>query len=111
MSLAAGGPGTCTFTNTKHATLTINKTAVGGNGSFAYTTSGGGLGSFSPITTCGGTGGSGALDVPSAKLRVMFVTATSQSGWDLTTIACTGSATVAIGTGQGAGFNQGTSAG
>src|SRR5437764_491599 len=37
------------YTNTKHASLTVNKTAVGGDSSFSYTTSGGGLGSFSPI--------------------------------------------------------------
>src|SRR5438094_813994 len=28
----------CTYTNTKHASLTINKTAVGGDDSFGYST-------------------------------------------------------------------------
>src|SRR5207237_535780 len=60
VTIGAGNTPSCTFTNTKQASLTINKTAVGGDGTFPYTTSGSGLSGFS-ITTSGGSGSHGAV--------------------------------------------------
>src|SRR5438876_554859 len=40
VTVAAGDTPTCTFTNTKHASLTISKSSLGGTATFSYTTSG-----------------------------------------------------------------------
>src|SRR5205823_5754604 len=106
-TLAAGKTLSCSFTNTKHATLTLNKTSVGGDGSFAFTSSGGGLGSFSPIATLSGSGSSGPIDVTAANLGTKYVTESGQTGWDLTGIVCSGTASYRIGTGQGVSFANG----
>src|SRR5438552_3961431 len=91
----------CSFTNTKHASLTLNKTSVGGDGSFAFTGSGGGLGSFSPSATVSRAGRSFPTRRSSDLLGTKYVTESGQSGWDLTGIVCSGTASYRIGTGQG----------
>src|SRR5439155_1505109 len=102
----------CTFTNSKGASLTVNKSAVGGDGIFAYTTSGSGLSGFS-ITTSGGSGSHGAVAFSTAQFGDKYATETPlPAGWAITNIACTAvGATVAIGTGQGGSFAQGASSG
>src|SRR5207245_628728 len=47
ITVGAGETPTCTFTNTKHASLTISKSSLGGTATFSYTTSGTGLSNFS----------------------------------------------------------------
>ncbi|HJY98616.1 MAG TPA: SdrD B-like domain-containing protein [Patescibacteria group bacterium] len=47
IELAAGETVTCTFTNTQRGHIIVNKTTVGGNGSFDFTTSGTGYSGFS----------------------------------------------------------------
>src|SRR5207244_1255131 len=100
-TLGAGDTVSCTFTNTKHATLTINKTSVGGDGSFPFVTTGSGAGGWSPIVTSGGTGSSLARDLDSTQFGDKYIKESTPSGWDLTGISCTatGLGSYAIGTG------------
>src|SRR5439155_981407 len=80
-TLTAGKTLSCTFTNTKHASLTLNMISLGGDGSFAFTGSGVGPGALSTIATTGGSGSSGAIDVTAANLGTKYVTESGQTGW------------------------------
>ncbi len=114
VSLTAGEDVTCTFTNTATASLAIQKQTIGGTATFGYTVSGTGLSPFSRNTaTQGNPTTEAAVDFSGTQLAdAKYVTETSLTGWTLTDIACTANgATIAIGTGQGASFAQGTSAG
>jgi hypothetical protein len=56
ITIAAGGAATCTYTNSKQGTITIIKHTNGGDGTFAFTTSGvAPLGGGFNLTTSGGT--------------------------------------------------------
>jgi CSLREA domain-containing protein len=78
----AGETVTCTYTNRKRGRVVVQKSAVGGDGTFSYT---GGLGSF-PITTSGGTG-SQVFDVVPGVYTVTEVTP-PPTGWDFVGVAC-----------------------
>src|SRR5205823_3493491 len=98
----------------KHASLTITKSAQGGNGTFNFTGSGTPVpGTFS-ITTASGSGSYGPVDISSGQFSTAkYVTEMAPpTGWTLGGISCIANgATVAIGTGQGASFYQNASAG
>jgi hypothetical protein len=89
ISLAAGGEATCTITNTftpptpDHATLTIVKNTLGGDGTFSFELTGANSTSTS-ITTSGGTG-SVTLQIASGTSNVNEL---SQAGWDFTSASC-----------------------
>jgi hypothetical protein len=72
---AAGQTVNCVFTDTKLATITIEKTAVGGDGSFTFT---GGPGGARSITTTGGAGSTTYTDVSPG---TYFIRETGQAGW------------------------------
>jgi hypothetical protein len=78
----AGETVTCTYTNRKRGRVVVQKSAVGGDGTFSYT---GGLGSF-PITTSGGTG-SQVFDVVPGVYTVTEVTP-PPAGWDFVGVVC-----------------------
>jgi hypothetical protein len=113
VTVHAGDTPTCTFTNTQTASLAIQKSTVGGVGSFSYSVSGSGLSGFTRNTgTQGNPTTTTAFSLDGTQLGDKYVTETVPAGWALTNIACTANgATVLIGTGQGAAFAQGTSAG
>lgn len=73
---------TCTYTNTRRGTIVINKTAVGGDGTFNYT---GDLGAFS-ITTSGGSGSQTFTDVVPGTYAV--TEDTPPANWNLTSLTC-----------------------
>lgn len=81
IALAAGENVTCTYTDTKRASITVVKNTAGGNGTFDF---GGPSGAFQ-ITTSGGTGQAvlGNL-VPGS----YSVTESVPTGWDLTNLSC-----------------------
>jgi hypothetical protein len=57
-TLVAGADHTCTFTNVRDAQVTITKTSIGGDDTFAFTTTGSGnaVDPAPSITTSGGVG-------------------------------------------------------
>lgn len=70
----------CTFTNSRTASITVVKNAVGGNGTFSYT----GSQSFA-ITTSGGTGEQVLSGLAAGSYSVTEVV---PAGWDFTSLAC-----------------------
>jgi hypothetical protein len=64
-----GGTVTCSFTNTAQGRIQINKTAVGGNGTFGFTIAGP-SGSTPTITTTGGAGTTGPITVTAGTYSV-----------------------------------------
>lgn len=73
----------CTFTNTRQASITVNKTAVGGDGVFQFTGAPG-IAPFS-ITTSGGAGQSVLSNLnPGTYSITEFV----PTGWDLAGLTC-----------------------
>jgi hypothetical protein len=89
------GPGTttaCTFTNTKLATITIDKTTVGGDGTFIFT---GGPGGTRQITTSGGAGSTTYADVTPG---TYLIRETAQAGWAASSFGgdCERSGTVVV---------------
>src|SRR5215510_7365010 len=91
ITLGAGQNITCTYTNTAQApqtgTITIVKSAIGGNSTFSFS---GTLGSFQ-ITTVNGTG---SQSFPNLQPGTYTVTETVPGGWTFTTLSCSGSSTV-----------------
>ena len=91
ITLAAGANVTCTFTNTKEGSITIEKVTVPSSHAqdFAFTTTGTGLSSFTLDTDAGNA------DFPSSKTftglspDTYTVTETGVTGWDLTDVTCT----------------------
>ena len=75
---------TCTFTNKKQGTITINKTALGGNGTFGFSGSNG-IAPFS-IATSGGTGQS---VISGLNAGTYTITEAVPAGWNLTALTCT----------------------
>ncbi|HET7249440.1 MAG TPA: hypothetical protein VFI79_06325, partial [Gemmatimonadales bacterium] len=113
VTVTAGANVVCTITNTRNASLQIEKSTAGGTASFDYTVSGSGLAAFSRNTA---TQGNPTVTTPftfnGSQFGDKYVTETALAGWTLTNVVCTANgATFAIGTGQGAGFSQGATAG
>jgi CSLREA domain-containing protein len=73
---------TCTYTNRKRGRVVVQKSAVGGDGTFSYT---GGLGSFT-ITTSGGTGSQVFDNVVPGVYAV--TEGAPPAGWDFVGVAC-----------------------
>ena len=92
IQLAAGDSVTCTFTNTKRGKITINKTSIGGDGTFNYSSPT--LGGFD-ITT---TGGSGTKMFPNLLPGTFEVTETGPSnGFQFTSLSCDGGIATVVG--------------
>ncbi|MEO7812163.1 MAG: DUF11 domain-containing protein, partial [Usitatibacter sp.] len=92
INFAAGGTVTCTYTNTKLGSITINKSTVNGNGTFAFT--GSGVAPFSIATA----GFSGTQTIPNLAPGANYtVTETAQAGWDLTALSCGAGGTANLG--------------
>lgn len=88
--VAAGDDVTCTFTNTKHASLTINKYALGGDGTFTIGWSGNSSSSSSDIIT---SAGFGSMTVPDLFPTTYSVTEELPGGegeWDEYSNTCDG---------------------
>lgn len=82
INLKEGENVTCTFNNTVQlGTLTINKTTVGGNGTFNYAVAGPSASSKS-ITTVNGSGTTGSFNVGPGTYTV---TETVPAGWSMST--------------------------
>src|SRR5436190_608040 len=81
--IAAGDNVSCTFTNTKNAQLTINKSTVGGNGIFNFSGA-----ATSTITTSNGSGTDGGQTFTAGNFGTKTVTETVPTGWSLTNISC-----------------------
>jgi hypothetical protein len=95
---AAGAAIACTFVNTAQSGITINKTAVGGNGTFNFTSTVPGSAAF-PITTASGSGGVSFSSIPPGTYTV--TESGMPTGWSLTNLSCvdpTGDSTVNLGT-------------
>jgi len=99
IDLDAGETVTCTYTNAKRGTIVINKTAVGGDDTFDYTTSGtGGLPATFSITTVGGSGSQTFSDIVPGSHTV--TEDLPPANWNLTGLSCTdpdGGTTVDVG--------------
>ena len=93
INFAAGGTVTCTYTNTKLGSITINKSTVNGNGTFSFT--GSGIPPFSIATTAFSGSRTIADLAPGATYTV---TETAQAGWDLTALSCGAGGTANPGT-------------
>jgi hypothetical protein len=97
IALAADTTVTCTFTDVQRGTIVIQKTAAGGDGTFAFTSQT--LGNFS-ITTAAGTGSQTFANLVQGTFAIAE---TAQAGWDLASATCTGGSTpaaIALGPGQ-----------
>ena len=118
---AGDTPSLCVFTNTRGASLDVEKTSVGGVGPFDFATvstpdDGAALpASFTRTTTAENVPTANApFGFTASELGTKFVTETVPAGWTLTNIVCTaGGAEISIGTGTGADFvgNAGFDAG
>ena len=112
VTIGAGNTPSCVFTNTKGASLDVEKTTVGGTGSFSFVNSGDGLSNFSRDTGVTNPTTNAPIDFTSAQFGDKFVQETVPAGWTLTNIQCTANgATVVIGTGTGGTFAAGTTTG
>ena len=73
----------CTFTNTHDAKLTIDKSTVGGDGTFSFSGA-----NTSTIQTSGGSGTDGGQTFTAGNFGAKTVTETPLAGWSLTNITC-----------------------
>ena len=117
INVESGETVTCVFTNTKDASLDIEKESFGGTATFDFTSSGTGLplpqptGAFTRNTGTANPTTTTPFAFTGLQSGDKYVSETPESGFTLTDINCTlGGAVILIGTGQGAGFAQGTSA-
>jgi uncharacterized repeat protein (TIGR01451 family)/fimbrial isopeptide formation D2 family protein len=86
IDLDAGETVTCTYTNTKRGMIVVQKIAIGGNGTFNYTTTGGnGLPANFSITTVGGAGSQTYTNILTGNYSV---SETVPSDWLLTGAVC-----------------------
>ncbi len=93
ISLSPGETVTCTFNNTKLATLTISKIANNGNGTFQFTSPNPAIGNFS-LTTVAGTASRIVNNLP---LGTYNVAETVPANWNLDSASCSdGSPVTAI---------------
>ena len=96
--VTAGGTTVCTFINTAilvppppaSGSLTIVKSSIGGNGTFAFNSNFG----FSTLTTAGGTATQVFTNL--APGVNYFVSETASAGWTQTSIACTNGTPAAV---------------
>ncbi len=87
IDLSAGENVTCTFTNTKDATVVVQKNTTGGDGTFGFTSTGGnGLPAGFNVSTTTGSGSQTYTVTPGVAYSV---SETVPSGWDLTSSSCT----------------------
>ena len=92
ITLGAGDTVTCTYTDTKKASLVIQKVSQGGVGAFAFTSTGGlpspadGSGNFSITTSTAGTAVAATFN--NVTPGSFTVNETVPSGWSLTTRVC-----------------------
>ncbi len=91
VNIVAGVDLTCTFTNSRNGSITIRKNTVGGDGTFAFTSSNPALAGFA-LTTSGGIATSAKIRVPTGTFVITEVVA---SGWTLSEITCSGGKSVA----------------
>jgi uncharacterized protein (TIGR03437 family) len=95
VTIVAGVTTTCTFTNTLAApttgSITVVKNAVGGNGTFAFTSN---FGLASPLTTVGGTVSQTVTGLTAG--GSYNVSETVPSGWTQTSASCTNGTPAAI---------------
>jgi sarcosine oxidase gamma subunit len=89
--MTPGASITCTFTNTKLGTITINKNTVGGNGTFAFTHTVGtasdpDVASPFNIITASGTGQQQFLNTPAGTYTV--TESGPPAGWVFTSLSC-----------------------
>ena len=97
IALAANTTVTCTFTNVQRGSIVINKTAAGGDSTFAFTSQT--LGSFSIVTSAG----TGSRSFTNLVPGTFAVAETVPTGWDLASSTCTDQSTptaIAVGPGQ-----------
>jgi hypothetical protein len=88
INLASNETVTCTYTNTKRGTIIVNKTATGGDATFAYTTTGGSnFPAGFDITT---SGGSGSQTYTNIVPGTYSVAETALAGWTLSSSSCSG---------------------
>ncbi len=93
ISLSPGETVTCTFNNTKLATITITKTANNGNGTFQFTSTNPAIGNFA-LTTVAGTASRTVNNLP---LGIYNVAETVPANWNLDSATCSdGSPVTAI---------------
>lgn len=95
--LTANTTVTCTFTNVQLGSIVIDKTAAGGDGTFAFTSLT--LGSFSIETTAG----TGSRSFTNLMPGTFAVAETVPTGWDLASSTCTDQSTpgaITVGAGQ-----------
>ena len=102
-TLVAGADYTCTYTNVRDAQVTVTKTAIGGDATFGFTTSGTGnaIDPAPSITTAAGVGSSSFGVVFASGVATRTVTITEPApppGWVLTGINCTDGTGAAVGT-------------
>jgi len=88
INLASGENVTCTYTNTRRASITVIKTTVGGDGTFSFTgpQSPANPGGTFQITTSGGSGQVVLTNLVPGNYSVAEV---APSGWDLSNLSCT----------------------
>ena len=87
IALAAGENVTCTFTNTKQATIIVQKNTTGGDGTFGFTSTGNnGLPANFDVSTTTGSGSQTYTVTPGVAYSV---SETVPSGWSLTSSSCT----------------------
>ncbi|MCS7198683.1 MAG: hypothetical protein NZ930_08475, partial [Candidatus Bipolaricaulota bacterium] len=90
IDLDAGETVTCTYTNTRRGTIVINKTAVNGDDTFSYTTSGtGGLPASFQITTTGGSGSQTFSNIVPGSHTVTEDLTLLPPNWSFTSLVCT----------------------
>src|SRR5262249_30359836 len=90
INLAAGAAVTCTYTNAKQGSITINKTAVNGDGTFNFTDTGSGVPASFQITTSGGTGSQSFTGLGAGTYTI---TEGATADFNLTNLSCTGGST------------------
>jgi uncharacterized repeat protein (TIGR01451 family) len=112
VDVGAGDNPTCTFVNTKDASIDIEKQSVGGTAEFDYTVSGAPLAAFTRNTGTANPTATNPVAVTAANFGDKYVTESAETGYTLTAINCTANgAVIVIGTGQNGAFSPGTSAG
>ena len=112
IALLPGDAVTCTYTNTQNASLDIEKQSVGGTATFDYTVTGTGLAPFTRDTAVANPTANTPFAFTGLQLGTKDVVETPEPGFTLTGIVCTANgAVITIGTGSGAGFAQGATAG
>ena len=87
----------CTFTNRKQSSITVNKTTVGGDGTFPFSGSSG-IAPFSIATN----GGASQRVISGLAAGTYTVTEVVPAGWNLTALTCTdpsGDSTIDLATG------------